>query len=106
MQQNCQDTLSVVTHKGKPDLFITITMNPKCREVMENLLSGQTPNDRPDLVARVFKQKLNELINDIKKNHIFGVPVAWVYVVEFQKRGLPHAHILVTIRYFLRFYFL
>jgi hypothetical protein len=44
-----------------------MTMNPKCREVMENLLSGQTPNDRPDLVARVFKQKLNELINDIKK---------------------------------------
>ena len=67
MQKNCQDTMSVVTHKGKPDLFVTITMNPKCREVIENLLPGQTRNDRPDLVARVFKQKLDELINDIKK---------------------------------------
>ena len=67
MQKNCQDTMSVVTHKGKPDLFVTITMNPMCREVIENLLPGQTRNDRPDLVARVFKQKLDELINDIKK---------------------------------------
>ena len=67
MQKNCQDTMSVVTHKGKPDLFVTITMNPKCREVIENLLPGQTRNDRPDLVARVFKQKLDELITDIKK---------------------------------------
>ena len=87
MQQNCQDTMSVVTKHGKPDLFVTMTMNPKCREVVENLLPRQTPNDGPDLVARIYKQKLNEMINDIKKNHIFGVSLAWVYVIEFQKRG-------------------
>ena len=27
------------------------------REIMENLLPGQTASDRPDIVARVFKQK-------------------------------------------------
>jgi len=43
----------------------------------------------------VFKIKLKELINDIHKNHILGRMIARIYVVEFQKRGLPHAHILI-----------
>ncbi len=43
----------------------------------------------------MFKTKLKELINDIHKNHILGRTITGIYVVEFQKRGLPHAHILV-----------
>jgi len=42
----------------------------------------------------VFKIKLKELINDIHKKHILGRTIARIYVIEFQKRGLPHAHIL------------
>ncbi len=59
------------------------------------MLLGQQPQDRPDLVTRVFKIKLKELINDIHKKHIMGHTIAGIYVVEFQKRGLPHAHILI-----------
>jgi hypothetical protein len=29
--------------------------------------------------------------------NIFGVPVARVHVIEFQKRGLPHAHIVIIL---------
>jgi len=47
------------------------------------------------LVTRMFKIKLKELINDIHKNHILGRTIAGIYVVEFQKPGLPHAHILI-----------
>jgi hypothetical protein len=43
----------------------------------------------------VFKIKLKELITDIHKNHILGRTIAGIYVVEFQKRGLPHAHIFI-----------
>jgi hypothetical protein len=43
----------------------------------------------------VFKIKLKELINDIHKKHILGRTIVGIYVVEFQKRGLPHAHILI-----------
>uniref|UniRef100_A0A915ERA2 MHD domain-containing protein n=1 Tax=Ditylenchus dipsaci TaxID=166011 RepID=A0A915ERA2_9BILA len=43
-----------------------------------------------------FRQKLKELIEDIK-NGCFGRVAAYTYVVEFQKRGLPHAHILVIL---------
>ncbi len=44
---------------------------------------------------RVFKIKLKELINDIHKKHIMGRTIAGIYVVEFQKHGLSHAHILI-----------
>jgi hypothetical protein len=43
----------------------------------------------------VFKIKLKELINDIHKKNILGRTIAGIYVVEFQKCGLPHAHILI-----------
>ncbi len=43
----------------------------------------------------MFKIKLKELINDIHKKHILGCMIVGIYVIEFQKRGLPHAHILI-----------
>ena len=39
-----------------------------------------------------------ELLRDIKDRHILGVPVAHVHVIEFQKRGLPHCHLLIILR--------
>ena len=98
MYQNYQDAMSVVAKYGKPDLFITYTCNPKCPEIMNNLQQNETPENRPDLVARVYKLHLKELLKDIKEKHIFGIPVAYVYVIEFQKRGLPHCHMLVVLR--------
>jgi len=38
---------------------------------------------------------MKELINDIHKKHILGRTIAGIYVIEFQKCGLPHAHILI-----------
>jgi len=43
----------------------------------------------------VFKIKLKELINDIHKKHNLGCTIAGIYVIEFQKRGLPHARIFI-----------
>jgi hypothetical protein len=43
----------------------------------------------------MFKIKLKELINDIHKKQIMGRTIARIYVIEFQKRGLLHAHILI-----------
>ncbi|GBC30326.2 uncharacterized protein LOC107787946 [Rhizophagus irregularis DAOM 181602=DAOM 197198] len=50
----------------KPDLFITITCNPKWLEIQNALLLD-----------------------------IFGKVLAYLYTIEFQKRGLPHAHVLI-----------
>ncbi len=43
----------------------------------------------------MFKIKLKELINDIHKKHIMGCTNVGIYVIECQKRGLPHAHIFI-----------
>jgi len=43
----------------------------------------------------MFKIKLKELINDIHKTHILGRTILGIYIIEFQKRGLSHAHILI-----------
>ncbi|KAF7826876.1 uncharacterized protein G2W53_018040 [Senna tora] len=53
-----------------------------------------TAQDRPDLLSRIFKIKLNMLMRDITKD-LFGSCRADIYKIEFQKRGLPHAHILI-----------
>ncbi|KAG8197703.1 hypothetical protein JTE90_001627 [Oedothorax gibbosus] len=38
-----------------------------------------------------------ELLDDILKRNLFGVVVAYIYVIRSQKRGLPHAHMLLTL---------
>jgi len=98
MHQNYQDAMSIVSCHSSPDLFITMTCNPNWIEIVSNSYSNQTASDRPDLVARVFNIKLNELIDDITKRHIFGEVEAYFYTIEFQKRGLPHAHILAILK--------
>jgi hypothetical protein len=97
MHQLYQDAMALVRKHGKPDLFITITSNPKWPEVTAELLPGQTASDRPDIVERVFKLKLDALKQDLVQNGVFGRVVADIHAVEWQKRGLPHAHILLIL---------
>uniref|UniRef100_A0AC34QDY1 Helitron helicase-like domain-containing protein n=1 Tax=Panagrolaimus sp. JU765 TaxID=591449 RepID=A0AC34QDY1_9BILA len=97
MEQNYQDAMTMVRKYGKPDLFITMTCNPNWPEIKENLKPGQEVTDRPDIAVRVFKQKVDELVHLLNKGKIFGKVRAYVYTIEFQKRGLPHVHLLLTL---------
>ena len=89
--------MSIVRKYGKLDLFITFTCNPKWEEISSALIGNKKATDRPDLIVRVFRMLLKELLNDICNKHVLGKPLAHVYTIEFQKRGLPHAHILVIV---------
>nr|XP_051201884.1 uncharacterized protein LOC127315434 [Lolium perenne] len=97
MKKRHMDAMALVQTYGKPDIFLTMTCNPNWQEILDDLYPGQTPQDRPDLVARVFRAKLETMKEMLLKNHILGVVKAHVYVVEFQKRGLPHAHFLLIM---------
>ena len=83
---------------GKPDLFVTFTCNPTWKEIREELLDDQISSDRHDLLVRVFRQKLMKLMNIITKSHVFEPARCWMYSIEWQKRGLPHAHILIWLK--------
>lgn len=98
MAQLYQDAMALVRTFGKPDLFITITCNPSWPEIKRELLEGQQASDRPDLVSRIFSIKLQDILDDINKSHILGEVQAYCYSIEFQKRGLPHCHLLVILK--------
>ena len=91
------DAMAICREYHKPDFFITMTCNPNWEEIKKELLPDQNPEDRPDIVVAVFKQKLDALMNDLIKGGILGNVAAYLYVVEFQKRGLPHVHILLIL---------
>ncbi|XP_012837726.1 PREDICTED: uncharacterized protein LOC105958267 [Erythranthe guttata] len=98
MRRRYLDALALVQKFGKPDLFITMTCNPDWSEIKEKLYVGQRAQDRPDLTARVFRAKLQDLKDQLFKKEIFGKVAAHVHVIEFQKRGLPHAHMLIILK--------
>ncbi|UYV67664.1 hypothetical protein LAZ67_5001520 [Cordylochernes scorpioides] len=97
MHEYAQDAMTYVRTYGRPDLFLTFTCNPAWAEIKNLLLPGQQSSHRHDLTARVFKQKLKCFIDLIVKNHIYGPTRCWMYSIEWQKRGTPHAHILIWL---------
>nr|XP_025660692.1 uncharacterized protein LOC112756337 [Arachis hypogaea] len=120
MFNNCKDAFAICKYAGYPSFFITITCNPEWDEIKRSLKdTGLKAQDRPDIVSRIFNLKLGQLIADFKHGQFFGKITACkfneiyyvihvsklkpnnelvstdVCTVEFQKRGLPHAHILL-----------
>ncbi|KAL7152777.1 hypothetical protein ABFS83_04G121300 [Erythranthe nasuta] len=81
MQKRYVNAMSLVQKFGKPNLFITMTCNPAWKEITDLLLPGQKADDQPDLVARVFQAKLQELKDDIQ-----------------QKRGLLHCDWVIVLQ--------
>nr|XP_043638232.1 uncharacterized protein LOC122609239 [Erigeron canadensis] len=93
----------------------------------ELLKTGAQPQYRPDIIVRVFQLKVESFIKYIKDSQLFGAVTAGsyalnhfiflyycrctiispllklklfcaeVYTIEFQKRGLPHCHILLWV---------
>nr|XP_016467791.1 PREDICTED: uncharacterized protein LOC107790380 [Nicotiana tabacum] len=102
--QNYQDAMAICRWAGYLDFFLTFTCNPKWPEINEMLrLSNQEGDDsRVDIICRVFQIKLFQLMQDLKKQQPFGKIIACLYTIEFQKRGLPHAHILLFLHPILK----
>ena len=97
----------------KPDLFITVTGNPRWLEIRK-LLNGRNHKYVPHLHNRIFHVKLKAFLKDIVDDHIFGRIASRVWVIEYQKRGvtilsftlshlnfyyeMPHAHICLCLK--------
>ncbi|KAJ8883799.1 hypothetical protein PR048_015654 [Dryococelus australis] len=72
------------------------------RSIHHSHLQSQVAGDcdayhRPDVVCRIFKVKFDSLIDNIQKKQIFGKVSAYFYTIEFQKRELPNAYILIIL---------
>ncbi|XP_022032829.1 uncharacterized protein LOC110933937 [Helianthus annuus] len=98
MMQKYLDAMAICKSVGYPDLFITVTCNPNWPEIYRCLHDkALNAEDRPNIISRIFKCKLDHLIKDFKKHKFFGDIQAVMYTVEFQKRGLPHAYICLFL---------
>ncbi|CAN1142588.1 ATP-dependent DNA helicase PIF1 [Linum perenne] len=108
MMQLYQDVISICQFHGNPDLFITFTCNAQWPELVNAFkdIVGSRSEDKPMLVARVFKMRLSLLREDLKKKQYFGRyvavisaelpdpeldPVGYVAVTKFMIHG-PCGH--------------
>ena len=96
-QKLISDALAIVSRFGNPTYFITITCNPAWSEIKSRLIPGQNASDRPDVVCMIFKAKLQKFLENLPRYLNGGHKVYQIHVVEFQSRGLPHAHIVVKM---------
>ncbi|GKB83788.1 DNA helicase, partial [Tanacetum coccineum] len=99
MYSHYLDALAICRSLGNPQFFVTFTCNVKWPEIKRYMLRfpGLTPADRADIVCRVFQQKVNDFLRFLKDERPFGYVIAFLYTVEFQKRGLPHCHTLLWV---------
>jgi hypothetical protein len=81
--------------------MICFTFNPEWIEIeQELLLTGQTLLGHviPDnVMAKVFFYKLRDLLINLVKHSLMGRVSTFKYTIEFQRRGLPQAIILLTM---------
>ena len=96
-QSKFQDSMAIVRKYGKPHLFLTFTASGKWEDTKASIFEGQDTTKRPDIVVRIFNEKLEEFKKDILKRKVFGRVLAHSYVIEFQKRGLPHVHFVLWL---------
>ncbi|XP_028084559.1 uncharacterized protein LOC114285679 [Camellia sinensis] len=84
---------------GFPDLFVTFTCNPNWLEIQQEVehIPNRRTEDIPDILVRVFRIKLKQLMAYFKNRKFFGKIIANIHVIEFQKQGLPYSHIILTL---------
>lgn len=63
-----------------------------------NLDPNQIVSDQPELVECGFSLKVKALCYELFKMKVLDEVSAYIYVSEFQKRGLPHMHMLITLK--------
>jgi len=66
--------------------FITFTCNPQSSKFRAELFPHQSPADRPDLIARIFHQKVIAMLRLLTKDSVFGEAQCYTYSMEWQKR--------------------
>jgi hypothetical protein len=94
--EQISDSLAIAATYGPPTFFITMTCNTNWPEIQSELRPGQDFTDIPTVVVRVFRRKLSLLESALKTMFPQAGRILYlVHSIEFQKRGIPHVHILI-----------
>lgn len=90
-------SLFMMMRLGRPQFFITLTVNSADPELRSRLFPGRRAEDDPVMVAQFFEARLRKFLK-LLEHGLLGEYVFAIVVIEWQKRGLPHAHILLKVR--------
>ncbi|XP_046389348.1 uncharacterized protein LOC124158205 [Ischnura elegans] len=96
MKVHYENAMGIVSRLGSPTYFLTFTYSAHWEENKMACPYGSKRSD-PSTACRVFNIKLGELIRDLRSGAFFGRTSYFVYVIEMQMRGLPHAHIVFKV---------
>ena len=98
LQGEARNAIAIVSEIGPSTLFLTLTCNHMWPEIQEALLPSQSAFDRPDIVCRVFKNRLSAFLSNLRAGKYFKHKLLYeIHVIEYQHRGLPHAHVVVKL---------
>ena len=91
-----KNALVLVSKFGSPQVFLTLICNPRWPEIVSQLLERQTAFGHPDVTAAVLKSRLDQMKMNIRNGKYFdGHETTYTFhVIEYQYRGLPHAHLV------------
>ena len=101
-----QDALCYVRDFGAADFFIMVTSSSAWPDIVNALIalySGGRPDehdaacDHPDIVSHEFDLKLQALLKELRGG-IPGRQWAVLHTIKWQRRGVPHAHILLWVQ--------
>lgn len=78
MINNYQDAMAICRAYGNPDLFITFTCNTSWPEILRELKKSRLykHEDKPDIITRVFRAKVVDMLKFIKSGVPFGKTIA------------------------------
>ncbi|CAG8452468.1 1586_t:CDS:2 [Scutellospora calospora] len=80
---------------GKPSFFITMTTNPNWEEIKSQLRPSQNALEIAPIIVCAFHSRFEKL-KELLKTY-FGQIIYIVDVIEFQKYGFLHAHVVVRV---------
>ena len=74
MYSHYLDALAICRVLGNPQYFITFTCNVNWPEIKRHMRRYPhiPQSDRPDVICRVFQEKLRDFLRILKEGHIFG----------------------------------
>ena len=106
MMQNYLDAMTICKFYGYPDLFITFTCNPNWPEISRFMAErGLKSEDRPDVITRVFKIKLDSLMTDLKDRRTFGRVKGGNYIQQLVQILIKNIYIMFVTLLIILFIF-
>ena len=74
--------MELVREFGNPSLFITFICKKNWKEIVRNLIHASLSNFLPELIAKIFEAKMEELMNDLNKKQVLWKVLSYLYVNE------------------------